>query len=291
MVLAPFRIDEKTFFKQHFTLPPLSSTLLGILEIVQSNTAGAAEVTEVVSRDAVMATHLLKVVNSAYYALPKKIASIQHAITYLGLGEVSRICMALSVINSLKPADYKELRYFWFHSYLTALIAKRVVQGFSRVADVGELYSAALLHDLGQLIYQKFFPDHFRRMRTFCITEGRFLVDAEEQFGFPSHLSMGALLCDHWGLPGTIKRACSFHELRDLKTIPNKSDAEPFDIVITVSNLIAALATAKLNPQLKEEVASEIRRILQTSKEELLKFLADIYELERKAEITISQMI
>ncbi len=289
--LAPFTIDENTFLKENFSLPPLSRTLMQVLQVIHSKVGGASEVTELVSRDAAMVSHILKVVNSAYYCLSRRIANLQHAIAYLGLAEVSHICLTLSVINSLKPGDKKELQDFWFHSYMTALIARNLGKEFKNVADPGELYSAALLHDIGQLVYQRFFPDHFRQMRSFCADKGTFLADAEQQFGFPSHLALGALLCDHWALPASIKRACSFHELRDLKSIENRSQADPFDLVITVSNMIAALATAKLNDTMKEEVTSEVRRALEMSKEQFLAFLGNLYELEKNAESAIAQMI
>jgi HD-like signal output (HDOD) protein len=288
--LAPFSIDENTFLQQNINLPPLPRTLLSVVQVIHSKTSGAAEATELISRDAAMVTHLLKVVNSAYYALPRRIGNLQHAVAYLGLAEVSRICLTLSVINSLKPEDKMELQYFWRHSYFTALIAKTLVKDFREIGDIGELYSAALLHDVGQLFYQRLYPEHFVQMRKYCREKGVFLVDAEQHYGFPSHLTFGALLCDHWGLPPTIRRACSFHELRDLKTIVHRSKAEAFDVIIVISNLIASLAAAKLNEQLKEEVIVEIRRVLEASKEQFLAFLGEVYELERKADGAISQM-
>jgi len=291
MSLAPFKIDENTFLKQNVNLPPLSRTLLEVLEVIHSRISGAAEVAELVSRDAAMTTHILKVVNSAYYCLPTRIANIQHAIAYLGLAQVSHICLTLSVINSLKPGDRAELQYFWLHSYYTALIAKTLSREFKTITDSGELYSAALLHDIGQLVYQRFYPDHFHEMRRFCADKGTFLADAEERFGFASHLTFGSLLCDHWDLPQSIKRACSFHELRDLRNIKDKSQTEPFDLVITVSNMLAALARANLHDQLREEITAEVRRVLDMSKEQFLAFLGNLYELERKAESSITRLI
>jgi len=291
MSLSPFTVDENTFLKQNINLPPLSRTLLQVLEVIHSRISGAAEVAELVSRDAAMATHILKVVNSAYYCLPTRIANIQHAIAYLGLAQVSHICLTLSVINTLKPGDRAELQYFWLHSYYTALIARNLSKEFKNIPDAGELYSAALLHDIGQLVYQRFYPDHFHEMRHFCSQKGTFLTDAEEQFGFASHLTFGSLLADHWALPQSIKRACSFHELRDLRSIQDTSNGESFDIIITVSNMLAALARANLHENLKEEITAEVRRVLNMSKDQFLAFLGSLYDLERKAEASITRLV
>ncbi len=291
MTLPRIEIDPSTFLTDQFVIPPLPSTLLQVLQVVHSDVGGAAEVTEYISRDASMVSHVLRVVNSAYYALPKSIGNVQHAITYIGLGEISRICLTMSVINNLKPKDTKDLQHFWLHSYLCALIAKRLVREFKNVGDDSDLYAAALLHDIGKLVYARFFPDHYAEMRKYCVTNGKFFVDAERHFDLPSHLRFGSLLCDHWSLPRSIKRACETHELGDLKAHKDVQGEGPFELVITVSNLIATLSTDRLEETLREEVTSEIKSVLGVGKEELMKFLADVYDLKCKAESTIMSLL
>jgi putative nucleotidyltransferase with HDIG domain len=291
MTLPRIEIDNGTFLKEQFVLPALPSTLMQVMQVMQSEVGGAAQVTEVISRDASMVSHILRVVNSAYYALPKPIGNLQHAIAYIGLGEVSRICLTLSVINTLKPKDKNELQHFWHHSYLCALIAKRLVREVRNVPDIGDLYAAALLHDIGKLVYVRFFSEHFLEMRRFSAARGRFLWEAEQHFDLPSHRLFGALLCDHWSLPQTIRRACEAHELPDLQSFKERPDAGLFELVITVSNLIAALSTENLEEPLKEEVTTEIKAALGIGKEELLKFLGDVYDLKCKAETTIGPMV
>ena len=290
MTLPPLNINYNTFLKEHFILPPPSAILTQVLQVLHSKTDGANRVTELISQDVAMVSHILKVVNSAYYGLRQPIGNLQYAIVYLGLAEVSRICLALLVVNMLKPGSRKELQPFWLHSYLSALIAKRLVKEFGSIEDSEDLYAAALLHDVGQLIYQRFFPEHYREMRRFCAEKRRFLVDAEGHFNLPSHLKFGSLLCDHWGLPKSIKRACEFHELVHLKSITNKTEASLFDIVIAVSNLIAILATQELDQSLREEVVAEIQRVLGISKEDFRLLLEDVYQLKVKAEKTTVQV-
>ena len=45
------------------------------------------------------------------------------------------------------------------------------------------------------------FPEHFRVLSRWAKAEGRFLVDAEQHYGWPSHMTLGVLLCEHWKLP------------------------------------------------------------------------------------------
>jgi HD-like signal output (HDOD) protein len=251
--LAPLEINYDTFLRENFVLPPLPGALTKVLDAVNSASMGAAEVAKLISPDAAMVSHLLKVVNSAYYGLPKPIAEVKFAIAYLGLAEVSRITLTLSVIKTLKPKEKDQLEHYWMHSYLTAITARHLVKRLKNVFEIGDLYSAALLHDMGKLIYQRFFPEHYSALSRYCKESGKMFVDAEEHFGMPSHLTFGALACDHWHLPRSIRRACEFHELVHLQSIDDPSKADSMDVAVTSANLLASLATDPLDTEIKQQ--------------------------------------
>jgi HD-like signal output (HDOD) protein len=291
VALQPLNIDYKTFLKQNFVLPPLPGTVTKVLEAVNSPTVGAKEVAEQISLDGAMTSHVLKVVNSAYYGLPKAIGDLRYAIAYLGLGEISRIALTLSVINVLKPTDVSELKRYFLHSYLTAISAKHLLKRLKNVFDISDLYSAALLHDVGKLVYQRFFPEHYRVMSKYCLENGRMFVDAETHFDMPSHLTFGSLLCDHWNLPRSIKRACEFHELDHLKSIDDPSKADGVDIAVAASNMLSLLSAEPLESSLKEEIAAELKRVLVLSDEDFLLLMADIYDLQLKAQEMLKDLM
>ncbi|MFO0981298.1 MAG: HDOD domain-containing protein [Planctomycetota bacterium] len=288
--LPPIKIDERTFLKEHFHLAPLPGTLTRILAVINSQNGNAAEVEKLIATDAVMTSTVLKVVNSAYYALAARISNIRYAIAYLGLGEVSRIALALSVIRGVQSADQKELKQFWLHSYLTALTAKRVAKEV-RLYDLDDLYTATLLHDIGTLVYQKFFPQHYQELVRWCAEHGRLLGDAERELGLPSHARLGSLLCDHWHLPAAVKRACEFHELQHLQTLTEPAQARPFDIVVPAANLLAALSADPLSQELKETISHEVRRVTGLDEAKFVMLMGDVYELKLKAEQAVTALL
>lgn len=291
MALPPLNVDYDTFLRENFVLPPLPGTVTKVLEAVNSPTVGAKEVADQISLDGAMASHVLKVVNSAYYGLPRQVGDLRYAIAYLGLGEISRIALTMSVINVLKPKDVAELRGYWLHSYLTAITAKHLLRRIKNVFDISDLYSAALLHDVGKLVYQRFFPEHYREMSRYCIEHGKMLLDAEAYFERPSHLLFGSLLCDHWRLPRSIKRACEFHELPHLQAIDDPATADGMEIAVAASNLLAMLAAGPLESGLKERIATEIKRVLSVSEDDFLLLMADVYDLQLKAQETLQGLM
>lgn len=288
--LQPIKLDEQSFVREHFDLPPMPGTLSGILALLETQTGAVTEVEQLIATDPAMTSHVLKLVNSAYYGLAARIGNLRHAIAYLGLGEISRIALALSVIKRFRASSAAALREFWLHSYLTALIGKRLARSL-RAFDLDDLYTAALLHDVGVLVYQQFFPQHYEQMRRWCAEHGRRLCDAERHFQLPSHRLLGSLLCEHWHLPSTIRHACEFHELEDLKTVLDPEHARTFDVLIPTASVAATLSTDPLEQGLQEELSAELRRVLVIDEQRFVLLMADIYELKLKAEQAVESLL
>ena len=56
----------------------------------------------------------------------------------------------------------------WFHSLNTALCARELTLKYEPLLNAGEVWTSALLHDIGKLVYLKFFPEHYEVLRQFC---------------------------------------------------------------------------------------------------------------------------
>ncbi|MFO0985554.1 MAG: HDOD domain-containing protein [Planctomycetota bacterium] len=292
MALEPIRIDPDTLLRDQHLLPPLPGTLERVLSAIQNRPgASSNEVADHIGRDPAMVAHILKVVNSAYYSVSPPITNLRHAIAYLGLNEIARIALALSVIHALEPEDGEQAKSFWLHSYLTAVIAKLISRRVRGVYDIDDLYSAALLHDIGKLVYQRLYPNHYREMLRYCEQHGCFLIAAEAHYELPSHLTFGVMLSDRWRLPKAVRRAAEFHELPHLQSIGDPDHASPLDVLITVANLLACLLTESLNVSLRADVQREVKRVLSLGDDQFLLLMGDVYSLRMRAEETIDSLL
>ncbi len=70
--LYPIEINPDTFLRNHCSLPPLPKLVTQIQEIINSDNINIPETAELISKDPAIVAQILRVVNSAYYALPKK---------------------------------------------------------------------------------------------------------------------------------------------------------------------------------------------------------------------------
>ncbi|NNL40983.1 MAG: HDOD domain-containing protein [Desulfobacterales bacterium] len=281
--LEPLVIDPETFLYKHCTLPALPEVLTEFQEIMNSPNAGAKEIAEIINKDPAAVAQILKIINSAYYSLPVEFSEVKLAVAYLGINEVYRIILSISVINTLSTKEKDEFDHIWSHSLLTAFCAKYFAQKFEPLVDKNELWTIAILHDIGKLVYLKFFPKHYLELRNYCKKNSCLFSQAENDLAFPSSSYLGMLLCERWRLPDKIKKVCSSHGLHDLQKIDEENSKNSYRTMVILGNLVAALSTDELNQETKIEITDEIKNSLSIDESDFLLIMGDIVQLKEEA--------
>jgi HD-like signal output (HDOD) protein len=290
-MLEPIEIDPKTFLRRHCTLPALPEMVSEIQNMIHDDDVDMGKVADLVSSDPALLAQVLKVANSAYYGLPVEITRVRAAVAFLGLSEIYRMVICLAAVNNLAIREKKELDEFWFHSFFTATCTKYLAKKYEPLISYEELWSAAMLHDIGKLVYLKFFPDHYKAIKNFCNEHGQMFSQAESHFSLPTSAYLGTLLCDHWRLPDRIRQTCEFHTLGNLKPAREGGPPNPFQRMICLGNLLAMLPTDELNNDTRREITEVARTDLDCTEEKFLTMMGDIYGLRTDVEIFIEQFL
>lgn len=283
MSLPPIHIDRETFLKDHFALQPLPAVVRRVLESIQSGRANASEVATLLGADPGLVAQLLKLVNSAYYSLPSRITDVKHAVAYLGLAEVERSIVSAALMRYAGVAESPLFRHFWFHSFHTALVTRHLARGRVPLVDEG-IQTAALLHDVGKLVYLKFFPQHFEALVQHCERHGISFVEAERALDLPSHLVFGSILCDRWLFPDAVKSACESHEIDHLERMSRAPQPSPDLELICVANLLSNLALEPFNDPTRAAIHAAITRSLGCDEQAFLLLMGEVYELRSRVE-------
>jgi len=278
--LEPIEIDPRVFLREHCALPALPAVITRIQQAIHSEDVSIREVGQLISRDPALLAQVLKVVNSAYFGLPKEVEDANLAVAYIGLNEVYHIVISVSVMQTLSLEDKAEVQRFWFHSFYTALCTKFLAKRYERHLSFDDLWSATILHDIGKLVYLKFFPDHYKALGKYCQEHGCLFSEAEEHFSLPASSFLGTLLCDHWRLSSKIRDACEFHSLKDLAGVKGDTASDGFRRIICLGNLTAVLAGDKPNDHVKRKLGEAISTTLNLTESELVVLMADIVELK-----------
>jgi len=278
-MLKPIEIDPKTFLREHCSLPALPEAVIRIQGIIQDEGTDSAMVAKIISGDPSLVAQVLAVVNSAYYSLPKTTSNLKYAVAYLGLSVIQRIVVSVGVVNTIGIKEKKELKNYWYHSFSTALTTKYLAKKFYKYSDPEELWTASILHDIGKLVYIKFFPEHYKELKQYCEKTGCLFSEAEEYYKLPASAYIGSLLCHHWRLPIKIEDACKYHNLSHIS-----KQGSDFQTIIALGNLLAALAAGGLNGSCKNRIKEAAENILELTPDNFISIMADIYDLELETE-------
>jgi HD-like signal output (HDOD) protein len=287
--LSPIEIDPRTFLKDHCTLPALPEVVGQIQDMVRDENVVIEKVADLIGSDPALLAQTLKVVNSAYYGLPREVSRPQMAIAFLGLNEVYRMVLSLSVINTVSIVGKKEqLHRFWYHSMYTAVCCKYLADRYPHPLSKDDLWSAAVLHDIGKLVYMKMFPDHYEQIKRCCKQNGSLFSAAEEALGVPPSGYIGTLLCDHWRLPEVVRKACERHRLQDLR-VQGEGSPTPLQGLICLGNLLTVLVTERLSDEVQEDIKGVVMPALDISDEDFETLVEEISSLKGDVEGLMGQ--
>ncbi len=290
-MLAQIELDPKTFLRQHCTLPALPEVVGQVQTMMSDDNADIGKVADLISSDPALLAQVLKVVNSAYYGLPKEITKARFAIAFLGYNEVYRMVLSLSVINTLSIKEKDELTSFWHHSFYTAITTRHLANRYMPEIPTEDLWSAAMLHDIGKLIYLKYYAENYNAIRKHHEENSCLFSQSEISLEQPASSVMGSLLCDHWRLPEKIKEACEFHSLDCIESDDETNGADlDFRRAIILGNNLTLLATRELNQETVESITQAAMKIYSLEETDFLSLVGEIQDLSDEAETFMSQL-
>ncbi len=170
----------------------------------------AHDASEILQEDPAMCAKLLQLANSSFFGRPMKVASVKQAVVHLGINMVSNLVLTAEVF-SVYPTDSI--------AGISIEAAQRYALDSARVArhvlgDVGrddDLFVAAMLHDIGELVLAAEMPREFEAVLELAGRENIPTIAAEERLLGITHAEVGAHLLALWGLPSRIVEAVAHH--------------------------------------------------------------------------------
>ena len=138
---------------QHaLAIPLLPDVAVRVVRIGTAKTANAQLLADIISADATLAMYVLRIVASPAKRAATPIASLQHAVAWLGIDEVANIAFTLALQGKLLhvKGQHRRARRLWRHSLASALWARQLAHRLSR--DTGTSYLCGLLHNIGKVV-------------------------------------------------------------------------------------------------------------------------------------------
>ncbi len=169
-------------------------------------------IARLISQDPGLSGSLLKIVNSSYYGLSNKIASIQRAVNLLGSRSIINLVNALSIKGTMSDDTIVILNRFWDTAQDVAMTCMTLAKRTGAQA-VDEAYALGLFHDCGVPLMLKRFPNYMSVLEQAYANASPDcrVVDTENNAFNTNHAVVGYYTARSWRLPEHVADAIASH--------------------------------------------------------------------------------
>ena len=201
------RVNE--LLKNKSAIPTFSQAAVKLCALAQKEDASIDEFTHVVSLDPGLAARCLYVASSIGFAA-RPIENIQQALMLVGVRQIRRIAFTVAVIGAFSGFSARiDWKKFWFHNVLVARLTEDIAKRYREVT--GMEYLAGLLHDIGKVIVEHYFPKEFEHVIVGAIEKQCNHAQMEKSILGVDHAQIGAAMCQSMQIHPHIQRAVRFH--------------------------------------------------------------------------------
>lgn len=194
-------------------LPTLPIIAQKVLMLADDDESSAEKLTKMISSDQSLSVKVLGLANSAYYGYRSKIGTIRHAVIVIGTNMLKQLSLGVLVCGTVGKGG-RDRAEFWRHSFGTAT-ASAIIAQRTGISDGDLSYMAGLLHDIGQMVIDTYFPD---------------------EHGM-KHTEVGAWMAERWQLPQPLINAIAFHHSLEPEHL-----TQPIVACVHAANACAKLA-------------------------------------------------
>ncbi len=196
-------------------LPPLPAVITRVMQTVNSPTTSAADLNRLISSDPALSAKILRLVNSSYYGFPRKITTITHAIVILGFNTLRNLSTSVGIYRTFENHSTScslNRTMFWAHSMACACGASVIAKRKNAPSKtVEEVFVGGLLHDIGKLFLDNFFPLQYSVTLKLAKAARISIWDAEKTALGVGHVLVGRRISEKWNLPPTLTAMIALH--------------------------------------------------------------------------------
>lgn len=206
------------------------------------------EIARILSLDPVLSAKLLRLANSAYYHVSRRIGNVEDAIRMLGFVTVRTLVISSGLVGGFKNVPGMDLKRFWRYSLHTAVAAKWVAKKVGVNTDLA--FTIGMMHALGQLVMHAGLPVEAQDLdKTVGSFDSGRLAAEQDVFGF-DFSQVGAELAVRWKFPDIFPDS--------IRAFPRPLAGAPLSRMAAVLHLAVWRATAEERKLSAEERAESV---------------------------------
>lgn len=256
-------LDNKTMASviSSFQVPVKPQILTDIQLLLNKLEPDIDKVAERISSDVGLSSAILKIINSPFYGMNRKISEIKQAVMILGLKTINGLVTALLFKSSFQGSACISLERFWDDSLDIANAMAFIGNRVKIKTPVDVLYTIGLFQNCGiPLLALKF--DNYKEVLIEANCSGVNSIQLEEKYYQTNHAVLGFYVASSWHLP---KEICSLilqhHEVDYLSEISGNTEQLNFAVLKSAEHLVERVKRHNVSPDWESNKA-EILNVL-----------------------------
>ena len=199
------RIEKAVSTAEKLTIFPKSA--IKIRTVVSQPDSSFNDLEQAVSTDPALSAQVLKIANSPYFGVSRKVGQLRQALVLIGYEATRDLALALALLSMSKRQGGAAAN-LWTHCLGTAVMA-RLLCDACEPDLAGEAFVAGLLHDIGKPIACLVQEDDAGQEWVPRSTVSS-LEDERKRQGF-DHAELGAACLEQWNLAESTCAAIRHH--------------------------------------------------------------------------------
>ncbi|MBD3671227.1 MAG: HDOD domain-containing protein [Gammaproteobacteria bacterium] len=205
------------------------------MEAISGSEPDLAEVGDMIAKDPVLTSTLLRIANSAMYRREKEISNVRTAVGMLGAQKV-RMAVTVVAMRSMEAKNSHIQELEWEHCFAISTLCRLIGQ-YAFPVIMEDLELTGLLHDMGALILIANYPAEYEKLVDAANKRDMPIVDAEKKFFGVDRNEVLMHMSDALHLPEITRRAMeAFAQHKPIQSI--ESEVETHLAVLTLAHQI-----------------------------------------------------
>lgn len=245
-----FTLDEEKMnaVVSSFQIPVKPDILTEIQDLINTAEPNIDLVASTISKDVGLSSSILKIINSPFYGMNRRISEIKQAVMMLGLTTISSLVQALLLKQSYTGTSSISLERFWDDALDVANAMTFIGKKVKNEIPVDVLFTIGLFHDCGiPLLAIKF--KNYKEILVQANTNGENPIRLEEQYYQTNHAILGYYIANSWHLP---KELCQLilrhHDFEFIAHLDGSKDQLAFAALKAAENLVERVKRYKYSP-------------------------------------------
>ena len=216
---------------ENLSVPPCPQIVVELLDEARKEDIDFIRISRLITGDVALAAAVLKSANSPFFALRRKVQSVQQAVAVLGLRNLLKIVYGVVLKQSLGGGT-PPLARFWDRSNYNAVVCSYLAGRLPGVSS-DDAYTFGLFHDAGIAILMQKFAD-YRQTLVQANAAPAGLTAIEDERHHTNHVIVGALLARGWYLPDQVVWAIRYHHQPSIFAEPRRHATPDVRLLVAI---------------------------------------------------------